>query len=179
MLVAIALSLGVILPAEAGRGWCARDPIVTLNGQPVQIWIMIPDGYEQVVTGPVDVKIQVPEGVVTDTVFTDIGFNGYGETVKYTVLEGAEIAPDGSFDVQIQADIPYDRKLYQQLSGENGKMPFLITATTGGVLERNGSSLTMVGGETLEVEGTNYGTKITFRLDGSGGFDSAPISPAP
>lgn len=42
-------SLGLLLlvlfavPAVAGRAWCARDPIVTLDGVEYQLFVSIPE----------------------------------------------------------------------------------------------------------------------------------------
>ena len=70
-------------PAAAGWQWCPKDPIFALNGQEVQIWVSIPEHYESAVTGPVEVDVFTPRGVSQEVLFTDEGFNGFGETVAF------------------------------------------------------------------------------------------------
>jgi hypothetical protein len=114
----IALFL-TISPTGAGIQWCPRDPIVALNGQEVQIWVSIPNEYQSAVTGPVDVEIWTPRGVEQEVLFTDDGFNGYGETVSFK--ERDSLSGD-AMGVEVRIKIPYDLKAV-----EDGDLAVLVT----------------------------------------------------
>ena len=79
-LVALLLSVS---PASAGWMWCAKDPVVRLDGTSVQILVAVPQELQTAVTGPIQVVISVPVGVSTELVSTDAGFNDFGETVRF------------------------------------------------------------------------------------------------
>lgn len=120
-------------PAAAGWQWCPRDPIIALNGQEVQIWVSIPEQYESAVTGPVEVDVFIPRGVTHEVLFTDEGFNGFGETVAFYergLLRGDEM------DVRLRIHIPYDRSMV-----DRGNLPVLLTVILpdGSVIELHDS----------------------------------------
>lgn len=96
----------VALPAAAGMEWCEKDPIVRLDGTTVQILVAIPQQYERLVTGPVDVEIATPEGTKREVVFIDAGFNGQGERVHF-VDEGRGTGQ--SLPVGIRVTVPLQR----------------------------------------------------------------------
>jgi hypothetical protein len=79
-LLALLLS---VAPANAGWMWCAKDPVVRLNGTSVQILVAVPQELQTAVTGPIQVVVSVPVGVATALVSTDAGFNDFGETVRF------------------------------------------------------------------------------------------------
>jgi hypothetical protein len=93
------------VPAGAGVSWCRADPIVELNGKRVQIWVAVPEQYVDKVTGPIDVQINVPSSVSRELIFTDAGFNGYGEKVTFTT-NGGGLMPDGSFWMTVIVRVP-------------------------------------------------------------------------
>ena len=106
-------------PAAAGWQWCPKDPIIALNGQEVQIWVSIPAQYENAVTGPVEVDVFIPRGVTQEVLFTDEGFNGFGETVAF--YERGQLRGD-QMDVNLRIYVPYDRSMV-----ERGNLPVLLT----------------------------------------------------
>lgn len=106
-------------PVGAGLQWCPRDPIIALNGQEVQIWVSIPEGDQDAVTGPIDVDVMTPAGVTRDVLFTDEGFNGYGEVVSFH--ERGKLRGD-EMDVQLRVRVPYDRRMV-----EDANLPVLLT----------------------------------------------------
>ncbi len=71
------------MPTFAGVSWCRADPIVRIEGHQIQMWVGVPSGYEQYVTGPISFKIDTPSHFSRVVVMTDEGFNGYGETVQW------------------------------------------------------------------------------------------------
>lgn len=148
MVLAIFAVCVVALPAAAGRQWCAKDPIVALNGHEVQILVAVPDEMQDAVTGPVNVIVKTPAGVTRELIFTDSGFNGFGETVTFGTRVGA-VAADGSFEAQIRVSIPVDLSI---LAGRNiditgDTIPMQVTIITGGatvVYEGLSSGMTRV-----------------------------------
>jgi len=153
------------MPALAGRSWCAKDPIVRLNGADVQIWVAIPEEFVPTVTGPVQVKVYTPVGVSQELIFVDQGFNGFGENVKFSTDEKLTVRADGSFDVIIKAWVPVDRELAKALGATRGghTIPFQITVVTNGdLVTHDNGMMEVINGETFMVEQTNDMTKIAF-----------------
>ena len=74
------------LPAQAGEAWCMSDPIVRLNGTQVQILVAIPETYQPLVNGPIEVEVKTPRSTTRELLYTDLGFNGYGERVTFSDL---------------------------------------------------------------------------------------------
>lgn len=169
----VVLAILSAAPVAAGRRWCARDPLVGLNGAPVQILIAVPEEYLPAINGPVVVKIQSPAATSRAVLFTDEGFNGYGEIVKFSDLTDATVAADGSFDVTVSARVPVDLNVLQALGRRNKRIPFQIQVTANGELQTTESGTpTMLSGDTWVAEGTNAGTKVTFSLQ------PVPVEPA-
>ena len=46
-----------------------------------------------------------------ELLFTDHGFNGHGEHVRFSDLRGATVNADGSFPVEILVKVPFDRSM--------------------------------------------------------------------
>ncbi len=72
----------VASPVFAARGWCARDPMVMIDGDIANILAAAPLSATLKVTGPNQLIITVPEGVEAYTVFADPGF-GRGWKITY------------------------------------------------------------------------------------------------
>jgi hypothetical protein len=138
-------ALLVIVPASAGVLWCAKDPIVALNGSEVQILVAVPDDLQSVVNGPIAVRVATPDGVSQELVFTDAGFNGHGEVVAFATSRGA-VNADGSFNARIDVAVPADRKMLKDFGLKKGELPVLVTVVSGDV--------------TTSVEGTNAGVTL-------------------
>jgi hypothetical protein len=149
----VSMALGVFAlvilagPAMADRRWCAVDPIVELNGNVVQILVAVPTGLEGAVTGPIDVAINTPTGVSQELIFTDSGFNGYGETVTFGALNTV-VSADGSFETQIHVSLPIDTSLLSDLTATS--IPMLVTINDGD--------------ETFVVEGESDGMDLTITV---------------
>ena len=162
-----------IASAGAGRGWCRADPIVSFNGTPVQIWLEMPDEYQHLVTGPIDFTIHHPWDVEAKVLFTDDGFNGHGEDIRFSeVLWGTSDtlvgdvdeaayygydyfwgAGNGSFPIEFVASVPFHKgKLRKEFGLRSDEVPLrLIIIDPAGVEH--------------VVEGTNDGTRITVHID--------------
>ena len=77
----LVFALGIV--GQAGYSWCRADPIVSFNGTPVQIYVEIPEEYQSLVNGPIKFNINYPSGVTPEVLYTDDGFNGYGEEIRF------------------------------------------------------------------------------------------------
>jgi hypothetical protein len=153
----ISLALGLLAmlvlatPALAGRGWCARDPIVALNGADLQVWVAVPEEYQYLVTGPIDVEFNTPAGVERGIVFVDEGFNGYGETIRFSDHLNRRVSSQGEFTVRITASVSIDEALARR-NIDAQRVPLRIT-----IIEN---------GQTRVVSGMNTGTTIETRIEG-------------
>ncbi len=130
-------------PVAAGLQWCPRDPIVSLNGQEVQIWVAIPEQYQTAVTGPIRVDVRTPGGVRRQVLFTDEGFNGFGEQVTFS--ERGQLRGN-TMNVVVSARVPYDRSMV-----ENADLPILLTVV-------------LPDGSVIEVEDVLGSAKIDFEI---------------
>jgi hypothetical protein len=164
-LAAIALVL-LVVPVSAGRQWCAKDPVVTLNGTVVQILVAVPEEYVPAVSGPIDVRVSTPSGVETGIVFLDAGFNGHGETVSFKSA-GESVAADGSFTTTIRASVPVNQQTLRSLGLPNREIPVQVRVITNGQLIWSDDLPEVVTGETTVVEGSSNGTVVSVRVQGS------------
>ena len=105
----LALLVGV-LPARAGESWCFSDPIVRLNGTRIQILVGIPEGYQPLVNGPIEVEIKTPDGTTRELILTDAGFNGHGEVVRFGDLDDDEARGAKAFTTKIKVRVPIDKR---------------------------------------------------------------------
>jgi hypothetical protein len=91
----LAALMMTVAPTGAGRMWCRADPIVSFNGTPVQVWVEMPADYQYLVNGPIQFEIATPSWVESEVLFTDAGFNGYGEEISFTTNSvGSQSAGD-------------------------------------------------------------------------------------
>jgi hypothetical protein len=164
-LALVALVL-LVAPASAGREWCAKDPVVSLNGTVVQILVAVPKEYVPAVNGAIDVRIATPSGVASEVVFLDAGFYGYGETVSFQ-QSGSSVAADGTFDAGIRARVPVNQRTLRQLGLPNGPIPVQVTVVTNGELTWTGDLPVVVDGKTTVVEGSSNNTQVTVSVQGS------------
>jgi hypothetical protein len=130
-------------PVAAGLQWCPRDPIISLNGQEVQIWVAIPEQYQTAVTGPIRVDVRTPGGVRQAVLFTDEGFNGFGEQV--TFFERGQLRGN-TMSVAVRVLVPYDRSLI-----DNRDLPILLTVV-------------LPDGSVVEVEDGQGIAKVEFEI---------------
>jgi hypothetical protein len=143
LIPSIVLIVLLAAPAGAGLTWCPRDPIVSLNGQVVQIWVAIPEDYQTAVTGPIEVQLTTPRGVSQEVLFTDEGFNGFGETVDFR--ERGRLRGD-EMNVGLRVRVPYDARMV-----EGRDLPVLLTVI-------------LPDGSTLELEGKRGRAGMEFTI---------------
>jgi hypothetical protein len=171
--IIVAAALGMLammvfaLPASAGRAWCSRDPIVRINGTDVQIWVSIPEEYVPAVNGPVQVSVTSPNGTTSELIYTDEGFNGYGEAVRLSTAGNITVARDGSFDIIVTAYVPFDAKALRKVNSRANEIPTQVSYTTNGTLKiKQDGSMTVVGGQTTVIEQTNSQTRMFYQVLG-------------
>ena len=107
-LIGLLAVLPLALPVQAVL-WCKTDPVVRLNGTQVHILVALPEEYVPYVTGPTEVEIKTPKGVVRELLFTDPGFNGHGEVVHFNDLRGT--VRSKTFPTEIRVKVPIDKGL--------------------------------------------------------------------
>lgn len=128
--------------ADAGRGWCRSDPIIRVGNTVVQIWIAIPEEEQASVTGPIDILITVPEGTPREVLYTDPGFNGYGERLAW--IERGPMPTDGTLPISAAVSVPI-------AGGDDVPMQVELVPEVGGTV--------YVGGQTV-------GVTVTLTLSG-------------
>jgi hypothetical protein len=87
--IAAAAFLGLVVAlfsigsAEAGKGWCRSDPVVSIAGVSyhIEVAVHFPDDGSGQATGPVNFDIYYDASQTAEVVATDGGFDGQGETV--------------------------------------------------------------------------------------------------
>ncbi len=129
------LALSLLLPiltlllcapaARAGESWCLADPIVRLNGTRVRIEVAIPAQYQPLVDGPIGVEVRTPAGTARELLAADAGFNGHGEVVRFTDLDGDDENAAKLFTTKIKVRVPLDKS--QLASGTRIPAKVVIT----------------------------------------------------
>jgi hypothetical protein len=111
ILIGLLALLVFAAPASAGRTWCARDPIVRIQGVELQIWVAVPQEYVPYVNGPIKVNIQTPTWAEGELVFADAGFNGHGEVVTFSDMPGNNTASETNTQAKVTVSVPiaYDQ----------------------------------------------------------------------
>ena len=108
LLPALVLACGAATVAapEAGayRTWCRTDPVVSVGGVVVDVFVSGPLNAPTLVTGPTLVVVTVPRGVDAWLVASDVGF-GRGERVSFEE-SGALRATVGGVEVRVDVYVP-------------------------------------------------------------------------
>ncbi len=93
-------------PSVAADDWCDADPIVRFDGSTtVQILVSIPMQHVANVTGATRVDVQTPASVSRELLFTDAGFNGWGEEVVFGNLANG-VATSSGYLVYVRVAVP-------------------------------------------------------------------------
>jgi hypothetical protein len=92
------------LSAQAGKGWCRVDPIVSIDNQIADIFIGSNLSALTSTTGPIKIVVTVPTGTKTAHIISDLGFGrGYDLTfVKSSNL----VKTDDRVPVHIDVYVP-------------------------------------------------------------------------
>jgi hypothetical protein len=118
----------VAAPASAGRVWCARDPIVRIDGTDVQVWVAIPDEFVPYVTDAVRVKLATPKGLSHQVLFTDTGFNNYGEDVRWG---DAPPTTNGTKPLGVEVRVDVDQGKIDKAFGKGTQVPVQVIVNVG------------------------------------------------
>jgi len=90
--------------ASAGFAWCADDPIISVNGQDIQVWVNVPsEDLDQVKVARVE--FHVPRNADARIVFVDENFFPEKATVKKDLP-----AWDGKGDLVVEVKIRIDTR---------------------------------------------------------------------
>ena len=87
--------------AAAGRAWCRTDPLVSIDGELADIFVVGPITALLDVTGPNEIVVTVPEGVRTRLILNDLGF-GRGNKVTFKESDRLQVIRSG---VEVQVDV--------------------------------------------------------------------------
>ena len=136
VLAAVALLL-IAAPVDAGRKWCQKDPIFSIAGTSVPLYVSVYDDQQSHVTGPIAVTLSVPVGVSVVVTYVDNGFNGYGEDISVVTNSKLRVTSKG-VQTQIQVSVPADISMPVQVkvAPANGRATS-ITGKTNTVISVN------------------------------------------
>ena len=143
LLLGLLTMLVMAMPASAGRAWCAKDPIVSIDGTPVQIWVAVPEEYQAYVNDRVEVKVKAPKHLKRAILFTDEGFNGQGEKVEWGDLKDENLS-DGLVPLGVEVKVKFDQKRMEKdfgkaaleaALGKGMEIPIQITVNVGEITD--------------------------------------------
>jgi hypothetical protein len=108
--VGSALALGAVAlaltarPALAGRAWCRTDPVVSIDGTLVDIFVAGPLRAPLVAKGPNQVVVSVPIGVEA---FLAIADPGFGKGTDVIFKESSKLRrTQGGIEVKVRVFVP-------------------------------------------------------------------------
>ena len=107
-LMALAIALATVTPAQAGRRWCQADPIFLIAGTQVNVVTAIWEEHVPAVTGPIAVTLYVPPDVQAIPIFTDDGYNGFGEVVSIVPTPRLSVTQQG-VRILVEVTVPANR----------------------------------------------------------------------
>ena len=128
-------------PSAALVKWCKGDPIVELNGTQLQVFTAVPEEYVHLVNGPINIKFKTPKGVSRELIYTDTGFNGHGETVKFTDLTKGSVL-NGSFTTQVDVIVPIDGVKLREMGANKVPVQLEIIPENGELMLAYGDAAT-------------------------------------
>lgn len=77
--------LVLAVPASAGRAWCRADPIMTIDGELVDVYVSSDLQMFFSANGPIQMVVTVPEGVQANIILHDLGFlRGYRTSIEHS-----------------------------------------------------------------------------------------------
>lgn len=132
--LSVVVALILASPVGAGFGWCRADPIVNLNGTRVNILVAIPKQYRKEVEGPILTVLNLPRGVAGDLLFTDEGFNGHGEEVRFFNRLDAEEGDRFSIQVYVRVPLPEAVPMQVTVKPANARNARVFKGSTDGLL---------------------------------------------
>jgi hypothetical protein len=136
LLLAVAALMAFSAPtALAGRSWCRVDPIVSIGGTTVQVWIAIPQEFVPYVKDATEVTFYVPKNAGSRKVlFLHSGFNGKGEKVIWKEVNPATTA-DGDIPITITVRVRVDNSRMEDALGDDVVLPVETRVNVGQVTD--------------------------------------------
>lgn len=123
------LTLLLTAPASAARTWCARDPVIAIDGQIVDIRVWSYLEMDAAATGPVQIVIAIPAGKSGKVLATDQGF-GYGYAISFQASKQLKVRPDGSYQIKVAVYAPATDKTLPVRVDITPRSAFGVIATT-------------------------------------------------
>ena len=109
MAVLLALVMGSTV-AFAAFHWCPDDPILTIvppGGDPITFGVVIeiPEGTQDLVNGPVEVKVHVPSNVDTDGSISYGDSFGHGPEIVEFIADGEPVELGDAIPVRVEVKV--------------------------------------------------------------------------
>jgi hypothetical protein len=93
--------------ASASRVWCQKDPEFLINGKLLHVYVSGTDQLDEVVTGPTEIVLEIPDGEVeVEFIWADEGFGGLGYDVRILEVDWLEIDPSGAIPFVVTTGVP-------------------------------------------------------------------------
>lgn len=105
LVLAMVALLVLAVPASAGRAWCRADPIMTIDGEVVDVYISSNLQMFLSASGPIQMVVTVPQGVKANVVLHDLGFlRGYKTKIEYS--SDLQVRSDGHVPIRVAVYAP-------------------------------------------------------------------------
>ena len=122
-LLALLALLLLALPATAGKGWCMRDPIFSLDGKVGHVYLSTHDGLQRLNNSSLDVVVAHPFKVATKLIAIDGGF-GQGMSVNFRETK------EGSTHL-VKTAAGYEIEIWTYVPARDSSMPILVEFAPG------------------------------------------------
>lgn len=108
LVLAMVALLVLAVPASAGRAWCRADPIMTIDGELVDVYVSSNLQMFFSANGPIQMVVTVPEGVQANIILHDLGFlRGYRTSIEHS--GELQVSSDGHVPVRVAIYAPARR----------------------------------------------------------------------
>jgi hypothetical protein len=104
LLLVMALSVLLSPTTFASRSWCKTDPLIMVDGELANIFVMSSLTAPLKVTGPNEIIVSVPEGVDAELIVADLGF-GRGQIVRFATSPDLRVTEAG-IEMRIAVRVP-------------------------------------------------------------------------
>lgn len=96
-------ALGRAEGVEAGISWCRTDPIVTVNGTSVHVYVLSTLEMYDAVTGPTEITVTYPQGTNVSARISS-NDNGFGRGYRLSLRSASGLQVSGS-NLQIVVEV--------------------------------------------------------------------------
>ena len=132
--------VALLTPANVSAGftWCRADPLVSLNGTLVDVWVEIPLEYVHLVNGPVTYDIHTHSSVHRSLILNDLGFNLRSSRIRFADRDHLNVE-SSQFETTFSVHVPIDRSRLAR--GENVPARLSILVVLGDQLLELGTAM--------------------------------------